>query len=69
MDSDVAGSSNPGPDEGDRPPGRGSENPGAPGTDPGEGSSNPGPAEDGGRTREHDRGVHEGGSGNPGPED
>ena len=57
MDSDVAGSGNPGPPEGDDlPPGHGTENPGAGGDDPGEGSSNPGPSDEApGR-----------GSGNPG---
>lgn len=64
MDSDVAGSSNPGPDEGGRPPvGQGTEDPGPGGRIPGEGSSNPGPAE----PKEKDEPTR--GSQNPGPEE
>jgi hypothetical protein len=63
MDSDVSGSSNPGPDEGEpRDPERGSNDPAAGGTEPGQGSSNPGPSEGGDRR-------HESGSGDPGPEE
>jgi hypothetical protein len=64
MDSDVAGSSNPGPDEGGRSPiGHGTDDPAAGGRVPGEGSSNPGPAE----PEEKDEPRH--GSENPGPEE
>ncbi|GAA2750690.1 hypothetical protein [Amnibacterium kyonggiense] len=46
MDSDVTGSSNPGPEEGEHEPHRqGTEDPGPGGTTPGQGSGNPGPAE------------------------
>ena len=64
MDSDVAGSSNPGPEEGTRSPRvQGTEDPGPNGTIPGEGSSNPGPAEP---EKKHEP-RH--GSDNPGPEE
>lgn len=60
MDSDVFGSSNPGPPEGDDlPPDRGTENPGPGGDEPEEGSANPGPSD----------GVPARGSENPGPEE
>jgi hypothetical protein len=69
MDSDVAGSSNPGPEEGEarhragRDPEHGTEDPGPDGVVPGEGSSNPGPAEG---QRPKGGGL---GSENPGPEE
>ena len=60
MDSDVAGSGNPGPPEGDDlPPGEGTQNPGPGGDRPEEGSTNPGPSDE----------IPAGGSGNPGPEE
>lgn len=63
MDSDVTGSSNPGPEEGEREPlGHGTDDPGEGGTVPGRGSGNPGPAEPG-----QDDEPEEG-SENPGPE-
>ena len=63
MDSDVSGSSNPGPDEGEpRDPERGTQDPGPGGEVPGKGSSNPGPDEGGVRRPGH-------GSGDPGPEE
>ena len=64
MDSDVRGSSNPGPEEGEpTPPGQGTDDPGPDGELSGRGSSNPGPAEP-------DE-VEEPGQGseNPGPEE
>jgi hypothetical protein len=64
MDSDVTGSSNPGPEEGERHPlGHGTDDPAAGGVVPGHGSGNPGPAE----PREADE--PEEGSENPGPEE
>lgn len=64
MDSDVSGSSNPGPDEGpDATPRQGTEDPGPGGDVPGKGSSNPGPSE---QPDDEQRGR---GSGNPGPEE
>lgn len=58
MDSDVSGSSNPGPAEGDDlPPGQGTENPGSGGVEPERGSENPGPSDE----------APASGSGNPGP--
>lgn len=63
MDSDVAGSSNPGPDTGpDLTPKHGTQDPGPGGDIPGKGSTNPGPAEP-------DDAQTETGSGNPGPEE
>ena len=60
MDSDVSGSSNPGPPEGfDGPPAEGTENPGSGGVDPERGSENPGPSDE----------VPARGSGTPGPEE
>lgn len=64
MDSDVSGSSNPGPDEGQpHPAGRGTEDPGPDGSVPERGSGNPGPEEPG----EDDAPAQ--GSENPGPEE
>jgi hypothetical protein len=64
MDSDVSGSANPGPEEGDGPSsGQGTEDPGPDGIIPGKGSSNPGPAE------ADDDALRDRGSGNPGPEE
>jgi hypothetical protein len=66
MDSDVTGSANPGPEEGEPRSGeRGSEDPGPGGRPPGVGSSNPGPAEGDDRAGERARP----GSENPGPEE
>ena len=63
MDSDVTGSSNPGPDEGEpRKRGHGTEDPAEGGVVPGQGSSNPGPSEGGDRRPGH-------GSSDPGPEE
>jgi hypothetical protein len=63
MDSDVTGSGNPGPEEGEAPQHRqGTEDPGEGGKAPGQGSSNPGPDEGGDRRPGR-------GSGDPGPEE
>jgi hypothetical protein len=63
MDSDVTGSSNPGPEEGEpRTPKHGTDDPGEGGVVPGQGSSNPGPNEGGDRRPGR-------GSEDPGPEE
>jgi hypothetical protein len=63
MDSDVSGSSNPGPDEGDSgAPEHGTNDPAEGGVEPGEGSSNPGPSG-------NDRSRPGHGSGKPGPKE
>ena len=63
MDSDVIGSSNPGPDEGDpHTRGHGTNDPAEGGAEPGQGSSNPGPDEGGDRRPGR-------GSEDPGPEE
>jgi len=63
MDSDVLGSSNPGPEEGEpKQHSEGTEDPGPDGVVPGQGSSNPGPNEGGDRRPGR-------GSEDPGPEE
>jgi hypothetical protein len=63
MDSDVLGSSNPGPEEGEpQQRGHGTEDPGPGGDVPEQGSSNPGPNEGGDRSPGR-------GSEDPGPEE
>jgi len=64
MDSDVRGSSNPGPEEGEpHELGHGTDDPAEGGRIPGRGSGNPGPAE----ADEADEPAQ--GSENPGPEE